>query len=116
MVKYVLVPSRVKFDIEREISRTFEDDEDVFEVVHLYDGVHIDNYANPMEIALLLNVMKEKVQEVKSKLTEEDEVYVIASGSAFHSIVAGLILKSMGLKFKVLVYEKKVAKYVAVEV
>jgi len=108
MVKYVFVPCFVKFDIEKKVAMTFEDS-DEFEIVHMVDRP-ITNYAS-VQSYVTEQQMKDKVQEVKSKIRINDEVYLITSGSAFHNALASKILTEEGIQFKFLVFEKRIGKY-----
>lgn len=110
-MRYVLVPCFVKFDVGKEVAMTFEDDEE-FEVVMLVDRM-ITNYASLQPVATMQE-MRDKIQEVKSKLAPGDEVYLITSGSAFHNALAAKILTEEEVQFRFLVYERRIRKYAIV--
>ena len=111
-MRYVLVPCFVKFDVSKEVSVTFEDNEP-FEIVWLVDGV-ITNYASVAQVIALKEKVRERIEEVMSKLTENDEVYLVTSGSAFHNALVSRMLTEAGIPFKFLVYERRIRKYAVV--
>jgi len=111
MVKYVLVPNRVKFDIVKELAVTFEDIDDSFEIINLVDDVFVKNYADIVQVLALENKMKEKIDKLKRDIRDDDEVYLIASGSAFHNGLAVQLLMENNIDFTFLVYERRIGKY-----
>ena len=114
MVKYVLIPNRVRFDIAKELAVTFEDIDDSFEIINLVDDIFVRNYADMVQVLALENKMKEKISELKKNIRDGDEVYLIASGSAFHNGLAVQLLIENGIDFTFLVYERRVGKYAVI--
>ena len=111
MVKYVLVPSKVRYDIEKELSYTFQDDEDSLEIINLYGDVVVRDYTNPVEVAMLIGEFEDRITKLQDS---NAEVYLIASGSAFHTGLAVKMLMEYNVPFKFLVYEKKKGRYAVI--
>jgi len=111
-MRYVLVPCFVKFDVSKEVSVTFDDGEP-FEIVWMADNV-ITNYASAPQIVALKEKVNERIAELMSRLTEDDEIYLITSGSAFHNALVSRMLVEAGVPFKFLVYERRIKKYAIV--
>jgi hypothetical protein len=102
----------VKYDIVKELKRTFEDDK--VEIVQLSTRI-ITNYNSTQPEEYIEDIRKAILKlkyERFSKMT--DEIYVALVGGVYHGVATVLQLERLGIPYKLLVYEKKVEKYVII--
>lgn len=115
MVVWIFVPSVVKYNISREVVRTFGENEKTF-IVEELTNIIVYDYSNNK---LISQVKKDIEERLESWFTEtfkyDDEVYIVLVGGILQSVIAIRKLIELGIEFKFLVYEKKVDKYVILD-
>ena len=110
--KYILVTCYVKYDIVRELKRTFESGD--VEVVQLSTRI-ITNYASSQVQEYVEDIRKAILKLLYEKYRKGDEIYVALVGGVFHGVATVKELEKQGVPYKMLVFEKKVGKYVIID-
>ncbi|AQQ75556.1 hypothetical protein JDFR1000234_81 [uncultured archaeal virus] len=112
MTKYILVTCYVKYDIVKELKRTFKDDK--VEIVQLSTRI-ITNYNSTQPEEYIEDIRKAILKLKYERFSKtNDEIYVALVGGVYHGVATILQLERLGIPYKLLVYEKKVEKYVII--
>ena len=110
-MKYVLLVNVTEKDVKGALLRTFDNE---FEMKILSDVV-ITNYGDAKQIEKLQNDINRGTIELATKLKDGDEVYVLLVGGLLNNYLLIERLKELEIPFKLLVYEKKLKRYVILE-
>ena len=108
----VIVPNRVKFDIEKEIIDSYPDIENI-KILHV--RYLVDDYSDRSKLSKLEEIMKKTASEAVILAGDDEDIYLVATGSSFHVALMSKILNEMGIPYKILVYERKQRRYVEYE-
>lgn len=111
-MKFVLMPCPIEKSVGKAIANTF--DENVT-VIRLSDMV-VTNYADDTMVQSLYDEMEDAFYKWMQMLSSDDEVYLMLAGGSLQIAIAMEILKRHKIPVKYLVYEKKVKKYVVMEI
>ena len=110
---HILIPSVTNKPIVSEIIRTFGGDAKI-KVLHLTDIV-VNNYASEELIDELKSQIIDTIDDWFEKSYKDDvDVYLILTGGILQSVIAITHLDKLSVKYKFLIYEKKVRKYVCI--
>jgi len=113
MRRWVLVPCVINKNIPAEIIKTFGDDM-ITKIKRLSESL-ITNYANERQVRLTYAEIENNVKEFISEYDEEDEVYLLLGGGILQCVFAKSVLDKHGIKYKMLVFEKKIGRYAVID-
>jgi len=76
----------------------------------------ITDYSNEQQVRQVIEEIKESIREFIAEFDkDEDECYVVTTGSNLATAIVCSLLTEAGIDFKLLVYEKKIETYVIVD-
>jgi len=114
MRKVVLLPSKTKHKIFKYLNRTFEDENYI--VFKLCDFI-ITNYATK-ETSIVADRILKRLNlfiEEYELLKEKPKIYILLVGGIYHNIIVVRRLIEANLDFDLLIFERRVGKYVIVD-
>jgi len=110
---HILIPSVTNKPIVSEIIRTFGGEAKI-KVLHLTDIV-VNNYASEELIDELKSQIIDTIDNWYEKSYKDGvDVFLILTGGILQAVIATTHLDKLGVKYKFLVYEKKVRRYVCI--
>lgn len=108
---YVLMANTTEKNVKNPLVKTFGSD---FNLITLSNRV-ITDYSDEKQLNALWNDIKQGVVSLHTQLKNGDEVYVLLVGGLFHNWVLIELLRQLGVEYKMLVYERKLKKYVIMD-
>jgi hypothetical protein len=111
-VKYILLPCKLPYNVEGELKNTFEKEH--FEIVQLFDG-RIE-YTEE-SLVKLNDILESAIEKVVGLVKDDDEIYVLSSGSVIHNTLTTRCFMKMipYVPVKYLIYNKELGKHVEYE-
>jgi len=111
--KWILIPSTTEKPIMKGLARTFKEKDKV--KVEVFSNDVIINYGSNEQLKEFIETIKSKFNQWLMNINESDDIYVMLIGGVFQSVAFCKMLDVMGIDYKMLVYEKKLGRFVIID-
>jgi len=112
-IKVVFIPCSIKYDIMTPLRKTLGNQ---ILVIDMIGNLYISDYSSDKNMdELKIKIKDSIINTLDSLVFDNCQFYLLSNGGALHVALAAEELLKNNMKFKYLVFESKLGKYIEIE-